>query len=216
MGSKRKPAADRDGQTEAKILAAARNVFVREGTAGARMQEIAAEAGVNQALLHYYFRSKDGLAQAVFQDAAARLFPAVLALLASDATIEDKVERFVHLYIDNVRANPFLPGYILAELHHHPDRIDALREAAGIDPVYLQRVAIAGFKKQIDQYVRAGKMRRISPEQFVVNMMSLCVFPFAARPLLNVALGMDKSKFEKFLNVRRRELPAFILAGLRP
>jgi len=152
----------------------------------------------------------------VFRDAAARLFPAVLALLASNATIEEKVERFVHLYIDNVRANPFLPGYILAELHHHPDRIDALREAAGIDPVHLQRVAIAAFKKQIDQYVRAGKMRRISPEQFIVNMMSLCVFPFAARPLLNVALGMDESKFEKFLNVRRRELPAFILAGLRP
>jgi AcrR family transcriptional regulator len=216
MSAKRKPAAERDGHTEAKILAAARTVFMRGGTAGARMQEIAAAAGVNQALLHYYFRSKDRLAQAVFRDAAGRLFPVVVAVLGSDATIEEKVERFVHLYIDNIRANPFLPGYILSELHHHPDRIGGLSEAAGIDPAQLQRTMMGKLKKQIDSEVRAGRMRRISAEQLVVNLISLSVFPFAAKPLLHVALGIDDPKFEKFLNVRRRELPAFILAGLRP
>src|SRR4026207_2069133 len=99
---RRKPAPrSRDQDTEQRILAAARTVFLRSGTAGARMQEIAAEAGVNQALLHYYFRSKDRLAEAVFQEAAGRLVPAVLGLLASDSTLEQKVEQVVHLYIDN-------------------------------------------------------------------------------------------------------------------
>ena len=80
--------AERDGDTERRILQAARTVFVRRGTAGARMQEIAAEAGVNQALLHYYFRSKQRLAEAVFREAAARLVPAVLTLLGSEASLE--------------------------------------------------------------------------------------------------------------------------------
>src|SRR5688500_20073490 len=79
-----------DRETEQRILDAARAVFVRRGTAGARMQEIAAEAGVNQALLHYYFRSKERLSGAVFQHMAARLFPALIQTLGGDATIEEK------------------------------------------------------------------------------------------------------------------------------
>src|SRR5512139_1959430 len=84
-----------DRETEQRILDAARTVFVRRGTAGARMQEIAAEAGVNQALLHYYFRSKERLASAVFQQVAARVFPVLLQVLGSDMTLDEKVERVV-------------------------------------------------------------------------------------------------------------------------
>jgi AcrR family transcriptional regulator len=213
---KRKPAAEKDGQTEAKILAAAKKVFVREGTSGARMSEIAAEARVNQALLHYYFRSKDRLAQAVFRDVAGRLFPAIVTLLGSDASIPQKVEKFVRLYIDNMRENPFLPGYILAELHHHADRIESFRDAAGIDPATIKSLLTGKLARQIKAEVAAGRMRRMSAENFVVNLISLSVFPFAARPMLYLALGMNDKTFEAFLDQRRRELPAFILAGLRP
>ena len=122
----RRHAAARDGETEQRILRAARSVFLRRGTSGARMQEIAEEAGVNQALLHYYFKSKEGLAEAVFRETAGHLVPALIQLLGSDATIEQKVERFVQLYIDTVRESPFIPGYIVAELQFHPERITAL------------------------------------------------------------------------------------------
>src|SRR5438477_12963371 len=89
--------ARRDGDTERRILDGAHAVFVRRGTAGARMQEIAAEAGVNQALLHYYFRSKEQLAQAAFARAASQFMPAVIEVLASDGELEDKVTRVVAL-----------------------------------------------------------------------------------------------------------------------
>ena len=207
---------DRDTDTERRILDAARSVFVRRGTSGARMQEIAAEAGVNQALLHYYFRSKQRLADAVFGEAAGRLVPAVIALLASDATLEDKVERFVHLYIDTIRAHPFLPGYILAELHQHPERVNGLQEAIGIQPAALAKTLFDRLRVQIDERVAAGTMRRIAPEQFVVNLLALAVFPFAARPILEVALGLDDDGFARFLDQRRAELPGFILNALRP
>src|SRR5438552_407184 len=96
-------------KTEQRILDAAHAVFVRRGTAGARMQEIAAEAGVNQALLHYYFRSKDRLAHAAFERAAGDLLPAVLKMLGSDAELEVKVRRVVEIELDHLSRAPYLP-----------------------------------------------------------------------------------------------------------
>src|SRR5438034_11098544 len=116
----RTPAVPRDRDTEGRILDAAHAVFVRRGTAGARMQEIAVEAGVNQALLHYYFRSKDQLAHAAFARAASQFMPAVIEVMASDGELEDKVARVVALELDHLSRVPFLPGYILGEVTHRP------------------------------------------------------------------------------------------------
>src|SRR5262245_39735706 len=110
--------AQRDGDTEGRILDAAHAVFVRRGTAGARMQDIAKEAGVNQALLHYYFRTKERLAEAVFRRTAGQLFPQVVQVMASDATLEAKVARVVDIEIDHLWRTSELPGYIISELHH--------------------------------------------------------------------------------------------------
>lgn len=204
-----------DAHTEQRILQAAHRVFTRRGTAGARMQEIAAEAGVNQALLHYYFRTKDRLAEAVFRAAAARLVPAVAQLLGSESTVEEKVERFVHLYIDTVRQSPFLPGYILSELHHHPERI-AGTLPAGPHPTQLVQAMLQRLGAQLHERAAAGTMRPIAPEQFVVSLLGLVVVPFVARPLLDAAMGFDQEAFDRFLDQRRVELPGFILNALRP
>src|SRR5437016_9041548 len=103
----------RDGGTEQRILDAAHAVFVRRGTAGARTQEIAKEAGVNSALLHYYFRTKERLAEAVFKRAAGELLPAVIRILASDLDIEKKVAQVVDVELKQLSATPYLPGYVL-------------------------------------------------------------------------------------------------------
>jgi TetR/AcrR family transcriptional regulator len=211
------PLPDTDGATEQRILEAARTVFVRRGTAGARMQEIAHEAGVNQALLHYYFRSKDRLAEAVFRQAAGRIIPTVFEILGSDLSIEEKIEQFVHLYIDSLSRSPFLPGYILSELHHHPQRATQLfAAAAGVEPARFAAPILRKLGSQIDARVREGTLRPIAPQQFAINLISLCIFPFAARPLLRVAFGLDDAAFARFLEQRRRELPAFFLNALRP
>lgn len=213
----RKRTAERDGDTEQRILQAARKVFVRRGTAGARMHEIAEEAGVNQALLHYYFRSKDGLSEAVFREVAVRLIPAVLHLLDSDEPLERKIEQFVHLYIDTVRQSPFLPGYILAELHHHPERLPAMvARVAGTLPAPPATALTQRLDAQLRERAASGVIRPITPVNFLVNLLGLCVFPFVARPMLSVAFGMDDPAFERFLDERRAELPGFILRGLEP
>lgn len=206
-----------DGETEQRILDAARKVFISRGTAGARMQEIAREAGVNQALLHYYFRSKERLAAAVFQQVAGRILPALIDMLGSDLPLDEKIGRVVALYLENMTRNPFLSGYVISELHHHPERAaQLLGGAIGADPRRVVPPAIRKLKEQIDEAAAAGKIRSIDPQQFVVNLVSLCVFAFAARPMLAVILGMDDAAFARFIEQRKTELPAFFRNALRP
>lgn len=208
--------AERDLDTESKILEAARRVFIRRGTSGARVQEIAAEAGVNQALVHYYFGSKAALAERVFFEAAGRLLQAMSVIADPSATLEQLIERFVDAYIETVRQTPFIPGYILAETTQHPDRLDALMQRAlGAAPGQLAAMAGARIEVLINANVAAGIMRPISSRQFLVNVMALVSFPFVARPVLAVLLSLNGKSFDDFLDERRRELPAFILNALR-
>jgi len=211
----------RDGETEQRILEAARTVFVRSGTSGARMQEIAEEAGVNQALLHYYFRSKEGLSQAVFRDAAGKMFPAILRTLGSDLSVDEKIDALVETYLDNVSRTPYLPGYILSELHYHPERItQVLGNITGTpEGGHIPETVRPLFDKldrQLAEEARAGRMRKINSQQFVVNLLSLCVFPFAARPMLRAVLGLDDDAFARFIKERRKELPQYIRNAMRP
>ncbi|HEU4558237.1 MAG TPA: helix-turn-helix domain-containing protein [Longimicrobium sp.] len=206
-----------DPETEDRILDAAHAVFLRRGTAGARMQEIADEAGVNKALLHYYFRSKDKLAEAVFQRAARELFPVILRTIMSDAPIEEKVERVVQHELEILSRNPQLPGYLLSEMHHHPERIEQLvGSIIGAAPSQVAPPMLARLGAQIQERVAAGTMRPIAPEQFLVNLVSLCIFPFAARPLLTVVLGTGPEGFDQLIEQRKQELAGFFLNALRP
>ena len=214
--SARAAAAPRDRDTEARILDAAHTVFVRRGTAGARMQEIAAEARVNQALLHYYFRSTDRLSMAAFERAASQLMPVVIQVLASDADLEQKVTRIVELELDHLSRAPYVPGYIISEITHDPDRARQFVTAVtGLAPEVVGPRIVAMLQKQIDARVQSGTMRPIAPEQFIVNLMSLCIFPFAARPMIAAMLGMDQPGFEQFIARRRQDLTTFFLGALR-
>jgi TetR/AcrR family transcriptional regulator len=207
----------KDGDTEQRILDAAHAVFVRRGTAGARMQEIAAEAGVNQALLHYYFRNKEQLARAAFERAAGGLMPAVIQVLAGPGALEDKVRRMVAIEIEYLKRAPYLPGYIIGEVTHRPERAAQLIGAAtGFSPSELGPRVVGALKRQINERVKAGLMRPIAPESFIVNLMALCIFPFAVRPMIQAMLGLDDRRFDQFLTRRVDDLPAFFLGALRP
>lgn len=206
-----------DKETEDRILDAAHRVFLRRGTAGARMQEIADEAGVNKALLHYYFRSKARLSEAVFRRAAQLLFPPLIGLMSSEAPLEEKVRRFVEHELRVLSGTPDLPGYVMAELHHHPERFeDLIRSLVGRPPSEFAPPILERLGQQIEERVGAGEMRPIAPEQFLVNLVSLCIFPFAARPMVSVLVGRDPGAFERFIEERTRSLAEFFLNALRP
>src|SRR5262245_11829370 len=207
----------KDRDTEQRILDAAHVVFVRRGTAGARMQEIAKEADVNSALLHYYFRSKARLAEAVFQRAAMELMPAGIRIRCSDAELEAQVEQVVDVELKQLQNTPCLPGYVLSELAHHPERVRQLFSTmTGLTPSQVGGRVFKVLGAQINARVKAGRMHPIAPEQFAINLLALCVFPFAARPMVMALAGLDQAGFNHFIERRRRELAPFFLRAMRP
>jgi AcrR family transcriptional regulator len=211
------PPPQSDGDTERRILEAAHKVFVRRGTAGARTQEIADEAGVNKALLHYYFRSKSALADAVFQRVARGVVSRVAGIAGSDLALEDKVRSIIGVYLEQLSKTPYAPAYVINELNQHPERaqqfIETVRQLRdGLTPAMI----VGQLQRQIDERVQAGAMRPTSADQFLTNLVSLCIFPFAARPMLCAVLGLDDAAFRALIEERKRALPDFFLNALRP
>ncbi|MDB4951114.1 MAG: regulatory protein TetR [Gemmatimonadetes bacterium] len=198
-----------DGAAEERILAAAHAVFLKRGTYGARMQEIADEAGVNKALLHYYFRSKERLAEAVFQHAIGQIMPRVFGIVGSDLALEAKVHAVVEAELEFFSAHPYLPGYVLAEANFNPERIQKMFARGGAPP-------LGKLQEQLDEAAATSTMRPMRAQQFLVNLVSLLVFPFAARPLLDVLLGTGGDGFRDFIEERRGYLAEFVLRGMRP
>ena len=206
-----------DADTETRILDAAHAVFMRRGTAGARMTEIAREAGVNHALVHYYFRSKQRLADAVFRRAIGEFFPVMIGVLASDAPLEEKVRRVAAAQIDMLQKNRYLPGYLLAELNHYPERAEQLLNSmSGTTPANLRARLFGTLGTQLDEAARNGTFRAIRPQEFVLNLVSMVVYAFAARPLVMAIMGMDDATFTAMMEERKATIPAFFLAALRP
>jgi AcrR family transcriptional regulator len=206
-----KPAdAPPDLETRERILDAAHTVFLRKGTAASRTQEIASEAGVNKALVHYYFGTKATLADAIFERALGTIAPKIFGILADpERGIAEKVRAIVHEQIAFHSERPYFAGYLVTELHADPERVARLMAKRG-------KVPLDVIRRQLREAGRAGQIRPISAEQFVVNLMGLLIFPFAIRPALAELLSLDATRWPAFLDERRRILPDFFMAGLRP
>src|SRR5205809_3897614 len=103
----------RDDTTEQRILTAAKKIFLAKGLDGARMQDIADEAGINKAMLHYYFRSKDKLFETIFEEVAIHFLPRITEIFESDKSLFKKIEAFCEVYIEQVKQMPYLPFFVL-------------------------------------------------------------------------------------------------------
>lgn len=208
-----KPSGQTEADAQSRILDAADAVFVRHGIDGARMQEIANQAGVNKALLHYYFRSKEDLAKAVWFRVASSFVPGVFQMLASDYSLDEKIDRFVDVYHATLTRHPYLIAYVISEAARRPELVDEFytperRRAA--------RRMIAKLSRQIDEQVEEGAIAAVSVEQFITTLVGSCLFPFAARPMLAAVLGLGTKKFDDFMNQRKRDLPKFLKRALKP
>ena len=205
----------KDQQTEARILKAAQRVFTRDGMAGARTEDIAAEAGVNRALINYYFRSRDNLARAVFLEAAGAFFPAIMGTLAGEQELEAKIHSAVDLIHDTMSRTPYLPLYVLAELQYHPEKLKStLRER--LAPDERRREAFARLQDQLDREAAAGRIRPTQAIDLQLLLVSLLVFPFAASGMIDVLLGISPTDQEALRLRRKKEMAGFILRGLAP
>jgi len=199
----------KDQSTEERIMTAARKVFLAKGLAGARMQDIADEAGINKALLHYYFRNKQKLFEMIFMEAAQKLFPKINFIFESNMPLFEKIEHFADEYITVMVENPYLPSFVLNEINQDPvSFFKRLNEKFGFpDP--------ALFLKQIEREIKKRTIKRINPVQLLMNMLSLCIFPFMAKPMFQLRMGLGETEFREFMNQRKKEVPRFIIDSIK-
>ncbi|MFI5129203.1 MAG: TetR/AcrR family transcriptional regulator [Chitinophagales bacterium] len=199
----------KDKGAEGRILAAARKVFTTKGMAGARMQDIADEAGINKALLHYYFRDKDKLFETIFMGEAQKFFPKINAIFQSDDPLFEKMEKFVSEYIEEMQENPYLPWFVINEVNRDPERF--MQSVLGND----NRPKPAKFLEQIEKEIKKGTIKRISPVHLLMNLISMTIFPFVARPMITRNLRMSDLQFKQAMEQRKKEIPKFIIDAIK-
>jgi AcrR family transcriptional regulator len=193
--------------TEEQILVAARKVFVRKGMEGSRMQEIADEAGINKALLHYYFRSKEKLFEQIFTEGLRQLLPKVQVSIEESDGICEFVESFIGHYLDAIKELPYLPQFILHEINRDPSIIVSVIKGQGLPFLKVQAL--------IDKDVAAGKIKPIQLEHLMVNMVSMVLFPIIGRPIIQAILfNNDSEKYANFLDERKSVVTSFVLQAI--
>jgi len=201
-----------DNQAEMAILEAARKVFTHRGYAGARMDEIAREAGINRALLHYYFRSKEKLFDLVFAQRAREFFLGMVGIINSPGTLEEKVRAIIAHDIDMMRSQPDLPLFIMQELAQNPDRLVRMASESGASPNVLMK----GFKSTVKEAVDKKQIRPVDAGQLLINIISLCVYPFIAKPMIKAVQELDDKQFERMIINRKKEVVEFVMNALKP
>ena len=194
--------------TEEKILTAAKKVFLQKGMDGARMQDIADEAGINKALLHYYFRNKQQLFEKIFIEAISALLPKVVTIMESDTSLFEKIETFCKEYINQVMLTPYVPIFIINEVNKQPEVF--LKKILGD-----RQLPLHALQQTINREIKEKNIRPVNPLQLLMNIISMCLFPFLARPLIQLATGIDLQQFMAMMEQRKKEIPLLIINSIK-
>ena len=195
--------------TEEKIFEAATDVFVEKGLDGARMQDIADHAGINKALLHYYFRTKDKLFNAVFEMIAKKIFKKFAPVFDETLTLEEKIRFFFREHISFLQANPRLPGFLLNEVNRNPARIKKLLDNVDFNNLWMQL-----YNQHKDELQKYNISQETLP-QIMISMAAMSVFPFAARGILEGVLDKMGLDFNEYMEERKTFAADFVINALK-
>lgn len=199
-----------DISTEGKIKAAAKKLFTKNGFEATRTRDIAEEAGINLALLNYYFRSKQKLFEVVVRENVTLFLGSILETINKNQhlTFDEKIELLIDQYIDMLLANPDLPFFILSI-----SRTEEFKKDDSDNPI-LQSMKLmrASFMQTILADIQSGKLKPVHPLHIISNLMSMIVFPFAASALLKTRTGISDEEFEKLMLERKKLIPVWIKA----
>lgn len=189
-----------------KILEIAKIEFQEKGESGVRMQSIADKAGVNKALIHYYFKNKEGLFQAVFTETAQKSIFPIIQILGEDIPLPQKVREFVSGYIDFLSANPNIITFVLGELKQRQDF--AFKKD-------LLKGVFEALDKQLKELHASGATIKISVDQFFISMMGMIITPFIAKPIIEGVLIQSEVEFRNLIQERKSLVPQLIMNSIK-
>ena len=202
---------EKDLTAEAKIKAAALKLFTQKGFDAVKTREIAAEAGINLALLNYYFRSKENLFELIMLENMSMFAAGISVIIHNSATTLDvKISALTSHYIDILIKNPNVPQFVLNEMQSHPEKIT---------DIIGQKINIfqSDLMKQVQQEMQKGHLVNLShPIQYFVNLLALTIFPFVSKPLLMKLGDINDEAFAQMMEGRKKMLPVWLKAMYAP
>ena len=200
-------------ETEKKIFDAALEVFGEQGRAAARMQEIATRAGINKALVHYYFRSKEKLYEEVFEYLLMQYFSLIGEAIVEAGSFEETLRKFIDTFLDILQENPHLPRFMLRELSSgSPVFEERMRNLIGSSRLQTPRA----FMLQFNRAVARKEIVPLDPVQTLLSLLGACIYFFAAYPIISIIEPEIATHRKQFIAKRKKELFALFYYGLRP
>ncbi len=200
---------EHEKHTEEKIFEAATEVFEEKGFSATRMQDISQKAGINKALLHYYYRTKEQLFNAVFEMLAKKLFNRFSPIFEENLSLEEKIKYFLREHITFLQKNPRLPSFILYEINQNPERVERLLDS--LDMVSNMQKLMEMHKEELKEYDIEEK----NLPQVMTSIVSLSVFPFAAKGILNTIFEKLGYDFNSYIEERKDFAGEFVIKAIR-
>ena len=195
-----------NSSTEEKIKNAARVVFQKKGFAATRTRDIAEEAGINLALLNYYFRSKERLFEIVMMETLSGFVQGMTSIFYNEkTTFEKKIELLAENYINMGIEFPDVPMFILSEIRSRPEDLFDKFPAK-------QMIAGSVFVQQFQEKVVAGEIKDPNLLQFLINLLGLIIFPIVGRPFVSAIGGQNDTQFVQLMQERKKLIPVWIKA----
>lgn len=182
---------------------------MQKGFAASRMCDIAKTAHINQALLHYYFRTKDKLFAMIFEQESQKFHSNLISILNSDLPFFEKLRLMIAAEIEKMRASPFMPIFILNEMHSNPERIMC---AGSCDS---QIRLFQTFSELVEKEQVAGRIHPVSARQLFMSIMGLTMFPFLAQPMYKLVAGVDEKSFDDMIEERVEHVSEMIIRSLQ-
>lgn len=192
--------------TRPKILKAAKSLFLEKGYDGVRMQELADKAGINKGLLHYHFKSKANIFHAIFSVVVENLMAGVVHIMQDDMSYEQKIDKIVDAYLETLQSNPGLPAFIFFAINRHPELLEMTfnKEKA--------QLIIQGVGNELAKNGQASDP--LHAVNTFLNIISLNVFPFMARPIVTAILGDNSNEFDTLIEIRKPMIKKLLVAQL--
>lgn len=197
-----------DKCTESEIFQAAIKIFQKKGLAGARMQEIADEAGINKSMLHYYFRNKEKLFLEVFRSSHQEFTAGLHSILDQDAPWEESIRNLCGYYIDFMSKNPDLPMFLINEMHQQPDEYHKLVQAD-------ECILTSKFFQRLREGMEKGKIRKADLGHFYVSLIGSIVFPFITGPMMQKAGDICNANWPQFMQERKDFVSEMLIVYLK-
>lgn len=201
-----------DQNMEQVILKAATRLFLERGFASTTTTEIAREAGCNQALVHYYFRTKDRLFAAIFEKKMQNFITSLLEISKEQIPFEEKLARKIASHFEVIREDPKFPLFFFAELSTNPKRLETLKEMLGDKP----QVIVKQFQDELNHEIDAGRIRPVSVFDLLMTIVSLNIIGFIAEPLFKTITKISDEEYMKLIERRKKENIHIVLQSLKP